>query len=566
MATRSHRQAFLGDIATACLLALVLACGWSLQDWHALSALRLPDTDDVMRLQQIRDWLAGQSFTDMSQHRLGGGLAMHWSRLADLVPGAVIAALTPLTGVHAAELTAVIVWPTLLFAAALALTGSIARTLGGGIARTAIVVAGIAYPATTIFLPGRIDHHGLQVVLLLVAIRAALSAPTLRGGLIAGVATAASLVVGLETAPLLGVVGAVLVADWLRRGAGSEDRLRGFGIGTAGSLIAAWFVFHTDQWLYPACDGFTAIAWRAEMILALAPVAMAQVGRHFRNRVAVAAITGVIFTGGALLVSPGCLSPYGAVDPLLRTLWLGRVGEAQALFAAPAATAFGYAGVMIAGLLASAWQWHRTRDLRWAALFALQLAAVALTCMQLRGAYAGAILAAPALAAAIAAARARGAGSLAVAWLGSAGMLYPIAAQALAPKAAPSARIVTGDCTGPASLARLAALPPGRLLAPLDLGAWALPASKLAAVGAPYHRNNAGNLAVYRFFLGSDRQAAAIASRWRVRYVAVCDDSFAELPVTPRFADQLRAGHAPAWLLPLGHREGLSLYEVAPAT
>ncbi|MDO7841518.1 hypothetical protein [Sphingomonas immobilis] len=564
MATRSDRQAFFGDIAVACLLALVLGGVWALRDWPNLSALRLPDTDDVMRLQQIRDWLAGQRFADLSQHRLGGGLAMHWSRLADLVPGAIIAALTPLTGAHAAELTAVIVWPGALFAVALALVARIARGLDANIARTAIVVAAIAYPATTIFLPGRIDHHGLQVVLLLVAIHASLSVPTLRAGVIAGAATAASLVVGLETAPLLGVLGALLVVEWLRGGTGA--RLLGFGIGTAGSLLAASFVFHTDQWLYPACDGFTATAWRAEMILAVAPVAMVLAGRHTRHRLAVAAVTGAIFTAVALAVSPACLSPYGAVDPLLKTLWLGRVGEAQALFSAPLATAFGYAGVMTAGTLASAWQWRRTRDPRWAALFALQLAAVALTCVQLRGAYAGAILAAPALAAVIAAARARGAGFLAAAWLGSAGMIYPIAAQALTPAAKPSTQTLTGDCTGAPALARLATLPPGRLLAPLDLGAWALPATKLDVVGAPYHRNNAGNLAVYHFFLGSPDQAAAIASRWRVRYVAVCDDSFAELPVTPRFAGQLRAGHAPAWLRPLGHRDGLSLYEVAPAS
>ncbi|HWU96364.1 MAG TPA: hypothetical protein VN029_12260, partial [Sphingomonas sp.] len=67
---------------------MVLSLAWTLRDWHDLAALRLPDTDDVVRLQQIRDWLAGQHFADLAQHRLGAapGLEMHWSRLADLVP------------------------------------------------------------------------------------------------------------------------------------------------------------------------------------------------------------------------------------------------------------------------------------------------------------------------------------------------------------------------------------------------------------------------------------------------------------------------------------------------
>ena len=79
MASTASRRDWQGDAWAAILLAFALVLAWSLRDWQNLSALRLPDTDDVMRLQQIRDWLAGQRFSDVSQHRLGaGGLAMHW--------------------------------------------------------------------------------------------------------------------------------------------------------------------------------------------------------------------------------------------------------------------------------------------------------------------------------------------------------------------------------------------------------------------------------------------------------------------------------------------------------
>ncbi|PTS90704.1 hypothetical protein DBR17_00915, partial [Sphingomonas sp. HMWF008] len=142
------RRTRLGDVLCALALAVVMAAAWAWRDWAALSALRLPDTDDVMRLQQIRDWLGGQNFADLAQHRLGAapGLTMHWSRLPDLVPGAIIRSLAPLVGTHSAELVAVIVWPTLLFAAALMLVARIARVLGGApLARTAIVVAAVAF-------------------------------------------------------------------------------------------------------------------------------------------------------------------------------------------------------------------------------------------------------------------------------------------------------------------------------------------------------------------------------------------------------------------------------------
>jgi len=124
----SARTPVWRDAALAAAIALLLSAIWAMRDWAALSALHLPDTDDVVRLQQIRDWLGGQAFADLAQHRLGiGGVEMHWSRLPDLVPAAIIALLTPLMGAHGAELAAVIAWPASLFVAALILTGSIAR-------------------------------------------------------------------------------------------------------------------------------------------------------------------------------------------------------------------------------------------------------------------------------------------------------------------------------------------------------------------------------------------------------------------------------------------------------
>ena len=86
-------------------------------------------------------------------------------------------------------------------------------------------------------------------------------------------------------------------------------------------------------------------------------------------------------------------------------------------------------------------------------------------------------------------------------------------------------------------------------------------------VGAPYHRNNAGNAAVYRFFLGSSDTARRIAADWSVDYVAVCGDSFGELgtPAHGTLLAGLRAGRLPAWLRPIaGPDDGLTLFAVQP--
>lgn len=565
-----------GDAWAAILLAFVLIAVWSLRDWHNLSALRLPDTDDVMRLQQIRDWLGGQRFSDVSQHRLGAepGLPMHWSRLPDLVPGAIIAALVPLAGRHAAEIAAVIAWPAMLLTIALFLTARIARALGGSeIARTALIVAAIAYPSSTIFLPGRIDHHGFQIVLLLVIVHALIRKGGMESTLIAGFAAAASIAIGLETLPLIGVAGVVLVVRWI--GGGSDDALMGFGIALAAGLLVANTFLRTEQFLFPACDGFTATAWRATQFAAFAPIVLAIAGYASKRRdvrAALAGMAGVTTLYGVWHGAAQCLSPYGNVDPMLARVWLANVGEAQSLFAAPTATAVGYAGLMIAGIAASLWRLHVTRRPGWGVLLAFQTGALLLTCLQLRGAYAGAILAAPALAAVISIARRRGTGALAAAWIGSAGMLYPLAANALTPseaRPAPSSSATPGGgaCTSPEALARLARLPNGRLIAPLDLGAYAIGASALHVVGAPYHRGDDGNAAVYRFFLGSPAEARTIAAHWRLRYVALCPASFGELGAADRnsLVARVRAGHPPAWMRPIeGPDDGLTLFAIEP--
>lgn len=545
----------------AAALALLLAAVWASRDWAALAALRLPDTDDVMRLQQIRDWLGGQSFGDLAQHRLGSaGLEMHWSRLPDLVPGAIIAVLTPMTGAHVAELVAVILWPLLLFTAALMLVASMARRLDVS-AAVAVIVAALAYPASALFLPGRIDHHGLQLVLLLILVRAVIGPGGWRSGVAAGVASVASLVVGMETAPFLALGGGVLILRWAVEGENQQPRMLGYGAALVLGLALAALLFRTSGWDVASCDAFAAPLWRAAQVAALVPVGLALAGRWLdapRLRLGAAVILGGVMLAVAFTLSPACLSPYGGVDPLLERLWLARVAEAQPLFAAPLDHAIGYIGLALPGLAATLWQCWRTREAGWVVLGAFQLAALALALMQLRGIYAGTLLAAPGLAALIAYARERGPLALALAWIVSAGFVYP----ALGSLAKPPAQ--TATCDGGLVLAQLAAQPAGTVVAPIDLGAYALAETGHRVLAAPYHRNAAGNLAVYRLVDLPTREARAEAKRLRVDLLADCGGAWDELGAPPEgsLRAALRAGTPPDWLTPVA--PGATLYRVAP--
>lgn len=556
------------DIVAAFALALLLGFAATVRGWTDLAALRLPDTDDMMRLQQIRDWIDGQAFGDLAQHRLGPapGLEMHWSRLPDLAPAGIIVMLAPVLGMHGAEIAAVVIWPVVLFAAALLLVAGIARALGvsGALAAT---IGALAYPATTLFLPGRIDHHGLQLVLLLVVVRSLVGAGSLAGGAAAGVAITASLAIGLETAPLLAIGASAATLSWITGGEQAQARLSGLAAALILSLAAAAAVLWTSGWAYPACDGFTRESWRAAQAGALALGVLALAGfvvPGARGRAAAAVAVGGAGLTAALLLSPGCLRPYGAVDPLLARIWLANVEEAQPLLAAPLANAVGYAGLMFAGVLATAAAWKRESGHRWAILLAIQLAALALTFAQIRGAYAGAMLAAPALAALVVQARRHGIVSIAGAWLGSAGMVYPLAAAHAF--ARPVITESVPGCDRAGLLAALDSLPKGTLLSSIDLGAEAIAATPHRSLAGPYHRNTVGNRAVYAIFLGDTSRAQEAARALRIDYLALCPGDLAEAGAArpDSLAAALHGGTPPHWLVPVSVKGGARLFRAIP--
>src|SRR6185436_10904859 len=72
-------------------------------------------TDDAMRLVEVRDFLAGQGWFDLTQYRLAPpGLPMHWSRLIDLPLAALIGLGKTVLPAALAERLVLIVWPAAL--------------------------------------------------------------------------------------------------------------------------------------------------------------------------------------------------------------------------------------------------------------------------------------------------------------------------------------------------------------------------------------------------------------------------------------------------------------------
>ncbi len=219
----------------------LMAASTTITAWSSLQARTFRDPDDATRLVQVRELLAGQSWWDLSLDRIGNGIAeMHWSRHLDALLVGVILPLRPLIGAESAELVAIIAAPLGLLLVALWLVSSLARLLSPleDIGLYAMAVFGFGAAALNRLSPGALDHHGLQMVLMLLMLRMLLGSPSWRSGLLAGVAGGVSLTVGLETLPVVAATTAGLAIRWAVDGARPRSEYQSLGLGLLAGGVA----------------------------------------------------------------------------------------------------------------------------------------------------------------------------------------------------------------------------------------------------------------------------------------------------------------------------------------
>lgn len=570
--TNAQRRSVGLDLLVAAGLALILTIGWSITDWSRLSRMMLPDPDDMLRLAQVRDWIAGQGINDWTQYRMAPpqGSAMHWSRVNDFGIAALILLLTPLLGQANAELVTILVYPGMLFAAAIFLSARIGRRLwgpeGGPVAA---ILAAIAFPGLTVFIPGRIDHHALQAVLIQLLVLLLMRPATARTGAVAGAVAAIGLVVGLESAPQVVALVGVTFFAWVAGQPGAHERMGGFAVALAGVTLLFLIFLRPTFWSAQYCDAFTPASSTGTLAGAAALGVLAVVHPRlpgWRWRLGAGVVLGGIALGGTLLAYPVCINgPYGAVDPFLLSEFFPHIVEANGVFAQDGLAAMLAVGGLVAtALIASAWMIARA-PARWTVtapiVAALGMSALVMLA-QVRGAYIGAPLATPVLAGLILAARRATRWKLALltgAWLVSAGLVWqrvPEEAGALFGGARISqVRSVQVACTVGDPWREVDRHPAGNVMTGTNAAAYLLASTRHSTVGAGYHRNNAANMAIYRFFLSAPGEAHAIARAWNVDYVVFCPGDFREIDAVAKFPDSMAArleqGRAPEWLEPL---------------
>ena len=548
------------------------------------------DPDDQLRLQQVRDLLAGQGWFDLHQYRIdamAGGVAMHWSRLVDLPLAGIMLLTRPVLGQEGAEIAALLLVPGLTLLAILALAGWIAmRVLPRTAMPMVLLTVAFAVPVIVQVLPGRIDHHGWQIALALVAMAGFLVRDERRGGWVTGAALASWMAISFEGLPLSAWIVAVLALAAL---ADATMRARLVAATQALVLISAG--------LFAGTRGFADLANHCD---AIAPVhlaafawgAVAISAAHFLkpdSRLALLVGLGAAGVGALAIVAsvaPQCTrGSFDMLDPVVRSIWYDNVQEGKPVWSSSWPLAVQYALPPLIGLAAAVRLMRQSegRTRRWWLIYAAVMAgALAIGLAVARASSIPGVMAAlplgwqlsqwlealrrppnPLL---------RAAELLATTAVIFVVLLPIVPALAVEKLLAPdssstkAAKVIDSPCTIRPASREVAKLPPGGILAPLDMGPNLLINTDRAVLATGHHRGARAMRLTIDAFSGSPDQALAIMRANDLRYLAICP-ALPELAHYRKrgpkgFAAQLGARQVPQWLepIPMPAKSGMQLW------
>ena len=570
------------DIVTRHWKGLVLAawlalCAWFIfTRWGSIQFFGLGDTDDNMRMMQVRGLLRGQDWFDLRQYRLNApfGANIHWSRLVDLPIAGLILLLRPLIGGAAAERWAIGIAPLIPY---LLLLFSVSLTVRRLLDQRAYVVAlaALFFAGSTngMFMPARIDHHGWQLAFLALAIAGIADPRRVRGGLTLGVATALSLTVGLEMLIYLAIAGTAMVLFWILDPE-ERPRLEAYAVSLSAGTTIGFLAFASFANRAAVCDALSPV-WLSNALLSAALLfALAWLSPgNWKRRLALALAAGAIVASFHAIMWPHCLNRLEGVSPEVESLWLSHVREARPIYLHGWRIATLTLTLPIIG--AVGWLlliWSRRGDaekLRRVVGAAVPgFAATVLLFWQTRTGPAAQMLAATGAAALVwllvpfawrskhSLVKVLGVVVIVVIGVGAA---VPMVLDQIPEKARTGREIAIGRanrlCNTLWAYRPIAHLPKGTVFTFVDMGPRLITVTHHNSIAGPYHRNGQQIADVMNAFRGPADQARVLIGKYRSDYLLTCPNSstttifMAEAP--NGFYAQLQKGQVPDWLTPI---------------
>lgn len=349
MAIQHSRQVGKGSLSsTAMPILTFLAIALGIVLFDRLDGLPFYiDLDDDIRRLQIRELLGHGNFFDLTLGfiKTPEPVISHYSRIVDLPYFLIASVLSTFLSAETALNIATLVWPPAMLLGFGWLCVTIANRVNGeaiGLLQATIMAFLMTY-AILQFSPGRIDHHNVQLLLVAATIAGFLR-NDFADGLMAGIATAASLGAGLEGLPYLAVIWGTAVVLASISPAVFRIPLMTAGTGLAISIVPLSYLAAGSRGVFGTyCDAigapFTLAAVGSGLVLVAATGWWSRYSLSglfpFIVRLASIGIPAAAVIASVIYLYPECLAgPYHAVDELSRSLWLDRLQQEQSLFEA----------------------------------------------------------------------------------------------------------------------------------------------------------------------------------------------------------------------------------------
>jgi len=572
----------------------------------AIGAWKVGDPDDQMRILQVRDWVAGQSWWDITQHRMNApdGGDMHWSRLVDVPLGTFILALTPFFGQPLAEQMTAAFVPILTMAIIMAFYAAAARRIFG--AAVALVATGLLItiiPFTAQVMPMRVDHHGWQLACFAAALWALFDRKARLGpAVVLGLACALWIEISVEGLPFAALLLSLSALRWIffapHTIAGAD---RQFPLALAAAAAGSFAFFSvTESWSSPEyCDALSpahvvALSVMAVIILGSIPFQNRCHGRpKIYARLILCCGAGVIGAATLFWMAPQCAGDaFAGLDPLVREYWFDRGAEGLPLWALSRDYVFQpllylfVGSVALVYLLATDNRLNPAEKTRLTimfvglALFGAFVSRTAVYAMLVANMFSAALLVQVLGKAgqhkSLLARMGLRVGAVLVAMPNLWGQVVADKMDHADVRQEPKRAALRQNfekqaaaCQKASAAASLQALPRANIMAGLDTNPAILQFTDHKVVASGHHRNQAAMADVIQTFIGSPVEAARIIDARNIRYIVVCDGSF-ELALyadksPDGFLSRLRAGQLPDWLMQQPDIGPFKIYEVKPS-
>lgn len=499
------------------------------------------DVDDKLRALQIGQFLERGGWFDL---RVDGvempqAYISPWSRVVDLPYILLVSGMRLFIAEEQAMKLAFFIWPIVMLCVFCILWLRTLRNLNfdGSADRYIPVIASflLLMPTLLEFSPGRIDHHNVQLIMLVAALLG-VSKRSHAGMILSGTACVLSLIVGLELAPAMFLIAMSPCLAWVFGLENSRERLLTFAATVAVVAPLAGLAFVGPSRLGATeCDAFSAphlklLAGYGGIVLsATSWIRTASRLLRFAS-LAIPSLALLIFVGKS---HPLCLGgPYPMVDPLIWDIWISQIPQEQSFLQYferrewPSVALVCIYLIILIACLQLVIARLSSGDSALVTIYAVSVILLALYLLQTR------FSCFPPVAIAIFLAmlweRIRMGGKTEVAAIGltsfmcvgsSAALATVISQAPLSP--APIHFLAYSDCAN--DIDGLAALPPGRILLPPALGLALLDQLPDGmSVGAlSFHRGSPGMRHFYDVFLSSQSDERRTAAN-HFQYLAIC--------------------------------------------